>query len=105
RKLEQGDTLALGQSISARVEKRGEAGEIELHFDLSGTDLDTALSAEGEIPLPPYIAGKRAPDHRDASDYQTMFAKDAASVAAPTAGLHFTPELFEKLRANSVGCE
>jgi len=105
RKLEQGDQLALGQSISARVEKRGEAGEIELHFDLSGAALDIALSAEGEIPLPPYIAGKRAPDHRDASDYQTIFAKDAASVAAPTAGLHFTPELFERLRAKGVARE
>jgi len=105
RKLERGDRLALGRTISATVEKRGDGGEIELHFDLEGTALDAALSAEGEIPLPPYIAGKRTPDDRDASDYQTMFAKDAASVAAPTAGLHFTPELFAGLKTNGVGYE
>jgi len=105
RKLEQGDNLALGQSISARVARRGEAGEIELQFGLSGSALDAALSAEGEIPLPPYIAGKRSPDHRDASDYQTIFAHEAASVAAPTAGLHFTPELFAGLQAKGIGRE
>jgi len=105
RKLEQGDRLALGRTISATVEKRGDGGEIELHFDLGGAALDAVLSAEGEIPLPPYIAGKRTPDDRDASDYQTIFARDAASVAAPTAGLHFTPELFAALKANDVGRE
>ncbi len=102
RKLEQGDRLALGQSIVATVDRRGDAGEVELRFDLRGAALDAKLSAEGEIPLPPYIAGKRAPDDRDAADYQTIFAKDAASVAAPTAGLHFTPELFTALAARGV---
>jgi S-adenosylmethionine:tRNA ribosyltransferase-isomerase len=103
RKLDAGDTLALG-NLRAEVERRHE-GEIELRFDLEGTALDAAIAAEGEIPLPPYIAGKRKPDARDTSDYQTVFARDARSVAAPTAGLHFTPELFAALAAKGVSRE
>ena len=100
RKLEAGDTLALG-SLTARVERRHE-GEVALRFALSGAALDAAITAEGEMPLPPYIAGKRKADARDASDYQTVFARDTGSVAAPTAGLHFTPELFAALDARGV---
>ena len=100
RKLEAGDTLALG-SLTAQVERRRE-GEVELRFALGGAALDAAIAAEGEMPLPPYIAGKRKPDARDASDYQTIFARDTGSVAAPTAGLHFTPELFAALDARGV---
>jgi S-adenosylmethionine:tRNA ribosyltransferase-isomerase len=105
RKLEQGDRLALGQSISATVARRGDAGEVELHFALGAAQIDRALAVEGEIPLPPYIAGKRATDDRDAEDYQTIFAREAASVAAPTAGLHFTPELFSALDARGIARE
>jgi S-adenosylmethionine:tRNA ribosyltransferase-isomerase len=100
RKLEAGDELALG-TLRAHVEHRRE-GEVELRFALGGTALDAAIAAEGEMPLPPYIAGKRKPDARDASDYQTVFARDTGSVAAPTAGLHFTPELFAALEAKGV---
>ena len=100
RKLEAGDKLALG-SLSAEVQSRPE-GEVELRFALGGAALDAAIAAEGEMPLPPYIAGKRKPDARDASDYQTVFARDTGSVAAPTAGLHFTPELFMALEAKGV---
>ena len=60
---------------------------------------------EGEMPLPPYIAGKRKPDARDATDYQTIFAAHEGSVAAPTAGLHFTPELFARLAAKGIARE
>jgi S-adenosylmethionine:tRNA ribosyltransferase-isomerase len=102
RKLEPGDHLALGQSISATVARKGEAGEVELLFELSAAQLDRALAAEGEIPLPPYIAGRRAADARDAMDYQTVFAREAASTAAPTAGLHFTPRLLSALDARGV---
>ena len=102
RKLETGDRLALGQAIAAEVIARGEGGEVELRFDLQGAALDAAIATEGEIPLPPYIAGKRAADARDGIDYQTVFARDAGSVAAPTAGLHFTPELFAALDARGV---
>lgn len=103
RKLEAGDTLALG-TLEARVERRSE-GEIELNFTLQGEALDTAIAANGEVPLPPYIAGKRKADAKDASDYQTIYARDTGSVAAPTAGLHFTPELFAALEAKGVSRE
>jgi S-adenosylmethionine:tRNA ribosyltransferase-isomerase len=105
RKLEVSDRLRLGGSIEATVIARGDGGEVALGFALAGAALDAAIAAQGEIPLPPYIAGKRKPDARDASDYQTTFAKDAASVAAPTAGLHFTPALFEALSARGVARE
>jgi S-adenosylmethionine:tRNA ribosyltransferase-isomerase len=105
RKLAAGDPLQMGQTLHAVITARGEAGEIELEFELSGADLDAAIAREGEMPLPPYIAGKRKPDARDAADYQTIFAAHEGSVAAPTAGLHFTPELFARLDARGVSCE
>ena len=76
---------------------RGEAGEAEIEFALSGAALDAAIAAEGEMPLPPYIAGKRPAGCPGREDYQTIFARDLGSVAAPTAGLHFTPELLARL--------
>jgi S-adenosylmethionine:tRNA ribosyltransferase-isomerase len=66
-------------------------------FELSGAALDSAIAGEGEMPLPPYIAGKREADAQDFTDYQTIFAKQDGSIAAPTAGLHFTPELMDGL--------
>ena len=105
RKLEQGDRVLFGGTIAARVAARGEGGEIELLFETSGAALDAAIAAEGEMPLPPYIASRRKPDARDASDYQTVFAKDPASVAAPTAGLHFTPQLISMLQDKGVSRE
>ena len=68
-------------------------------FSCGGAALDAAIARAGEIPLPPYIAGKRAADARDDTDYQTMFARAPGSVAAPTAGLHFTPGLVSELAA------
>ena len=105
RKLSVGDTLKLGLTIDAQVAARGEAGEVVLRFALDGAALDGAIAAEGETPLPPYIAGKRKADARDISDYQTVYARVEGSVAAPTAGLHFTPALFEALAARGVGRE
>jgi S-adenosylmethionine:tRNA ribosyltransferase-isomerase len=102
RKLEPGDRILLGETIEADVISRGEGGEVELRFALSGAALDAAIAAQGETPLPPYIAGKRKADARDANDYQTVFAKDTGSVAAPTAGLHFTPELFSGLETRGI---
>lgn len=96
-----GEACLLGR-LDATVEARGEEGEVTLRFDLSGPDLDAAIAAAGELPLPPYIAGKRATDEQDADDYQTMFAREPGAVAAPTAGLHFTPELLERLRERGV---
>jgi S-adenosylmethionine:tRNA ribosyltransferase-isomerase len=103
RKLDRGDILALGQSLRAHVVERGEAGEAEIAFELSGANLDAAIARVGEVPLPPYIASKRAVDARDTTDYQTLFAQRAGSVAAPTAGLHFTPELLAGLATSGIG--
>ena len=73
-----------------------------LAFDLSGAFLDEALHAVGHMPLPPYIASKRPDDERDRADYQTSIAREEGAVAAPTAGLHFTPELFAALDARGI---
>ncbi|HJW41328.1 MAG TPA: tRNA preQ1(34) S-adenosylmethionine ribosyltransferase-isomerase QueA [Rhizomicrobium sp.] len=105
RKLEQGDVVFFGDVLSATVYSRGAGGEVELGFSLAGAALDAALALIGEVPLPPYIAGKRKADARDTADYQTIFAAVPGSVAAPTAGLHFTPHLFGKLEAGGVGRE
>jgi S-adenosylmethionine:tRNA ribosyltransferase-isomerase len=101
RKLLPGDALVLG-ALKARVVGRGEGGEVEIQFDCSGTDLDAAIAAQGEMPLPPYIAGRRPTDAQDSGDYQTVFADQAGSVAAPTAGLHFTPGLLARLAEKGV---
>ncbi|GAA0542306.1 S-adenosylmethionine:tRNA ribosyltransferase-isomerase [Rhizomicrobium palustre] len=105
RKLMTGDALHLGAHLQARVDSRGEAGEVAITFSLSGAELDAAIAAEGETPLPPYIAGKRPADARDLADYQTVFAREAGSVAAPTAGLHFTPALLDRLAAAGISRE
>lgn len=104
KKLAVDDMLDLG-GLTARVCARGEAGEVEVTFAVSGAALDAAIAAAGEMPLPPYIASKRATDARDAADYQTMFARAVGSVAAPTAGLHFTPQLLDALAARGVAQE
>ncbi len=101
RKLAVGDALIFGD-LRAAVTARGEAGEAEIAFALSGAALDAAIAARGEMPLPPYIAGKRPADARDAADYQTLYARAEGSVAAPTAGLHFTPDLLAALAARGV---
>jgi S-adenosylmethionine:tRNA ribosyltransferase-isomerase len=104
RKLSPGDALEFGP-LRASVVSRGEAGEAEIRFGLSGTVLDDAIAAQGKIPLPPYIAGKRDVDDSDAQDYQTIFARESGSVAAPTAGLHFTPDLLARLADKGVSRE
>ena len=104
RKLAPGDALQFG-SLQARVIARGDNGEAEIRFALSGAALDAAIAAQGEMPLPPYIAGKRKADARDVSDYQTVYAREDGSVAAPTAGLHFTPALFAQLEKKGVARE
>ncbi|ESX24373.1 MULTISPECIES: tRNA preQ1(34) S-adenosylmethionine ribosyltransferase-isomerase QueA [unclassified Mesorhizobium] len=96
-----GNSCFLGQ-LDATVIEKGDAGEVLLGFDLSGPFLDEALHAVGHIPLPPYIASKRNDDARDLTDYQTIYAKEEGAVAAPTAGLHFTPELFAALDAKAI---
>ncbi len=111
KKLAPGDVVRFGNEgrvcllghLDAEVEHRGDDGEITLSFSFHGPTLDQAIADLGSPPLPPYIAGKRAPDERDASDYQTMFATNEGAVAAPTAGLHFTAALETALRERGVG--
>ena len=97
-----GSNVCLLGSLAATVEGRGEEGEVTLRFDLSGAALDEAIAALGAMPLPPYIASRRATDDQDRSDYQTIFAREAGAVAAPTAGLHFTDRLMQALQARGV---
>jgi S-adenosylmethionine:tRNA ribosyltransferase-isomerase len=111
RKLAAGDVVRFGNEgrvcllghLDAQVEHKGDEGEITLSFSFHGPTLDQAIADLGSPPLPPYIASKRAPDERDAADYQTMFAVHEGAVAAPTAGLHFTPALETALRERGVG--
>src|SRR4051812_29862725 len=98
---EEGKVCFLGQ-LDATVEGKGAGGEVTLSFAFHGPVLDQAIAERGDMPLPPYIASKRKPDDRDRTDYQTLFARDDGSVAAPTAGLHFTDELLAKLAARGV---
>lgn len=110
KKLAPGDVVRFGNEgkvcllghLDATVEAKGEEGEITLSFSFHGPTLDQAVADLGSPPLPPYIASKRTPDDRDAADYQTMFAAHEGAVAAPTAGLHFTPALEAALRARGV---
>ncbi|HET7851101.1 MAG TPA: tRNA preQ1(34) S-adenosylmethionine ribosyltransferase-isomerase QueA [Pseudolabrys sp.] len=110
RKIEAGDTLRFGDEgkvcflgqLDAQVEEKLEGGEAILSFAFHGPVLDQAIEERGDIPLPPYIASRRAPDDQDRTDYQTVFAKIEGSVAAPTAGLHFTPELTERLAVQGI---
>jgi S-adenosylmethionine:tRNA ribosyltransferase-isomerase len=101
RKLAVGERVEFSPDLSALVaEKRAE--DVVLAFDRTGADFDAALAAAGAMPLPPYIAAKRAPDAQDMDDYQTIFARHAGAVAAPTASLHFDAPLLEALRAAGV---
>jgi S-adenosylmethionine:tRNA ribosyltransferase-isomerase len=111
KRLKVGDRVVFGETsdracllgaVAATVAAKGEDGEVTLAFDLAGPDLDLAIAERGVMPLPPYIAARRAEDDADRSDYQTVYAREDGSVAAPTAGLHFTPDLFERLRAAAV---
>jgi len=97
----EGNICFLGQ-LDATVEAKGEGGEVTLAFAFHGPILDQAIEERGAMPLPPYIAARRAPDERDRNDYQTMFAQLEGSVAAPTAGLHFTEALLSALTARGI---
>jgi S-adenosylmethionine:tRNA ribosyltransferase-isomerase len=89
-------------ALDAEVEDKGEAGEVLLRFHFAGAALDEAIERLGAPPLPPYIASRRALSPSDHVDYQTMFAARPGAVAAPTAGLHFTPSLVARLAARGV---
>jgi S-adenosylmethionine:tRNA ribosyltransferase-isomerase len=104
KRLKSGDRIRLGTTLDGVVAAR-DAGEVEVAFEKSGAALDAAIAAEGDMPLPPYIASRRPPDSRDRTDYQTVYAEEEGSVAAPTAGFHFTPELLARLAQAGIGRE
>src|ERR1700761_214828 len=111
KKLARGDVVRFGNEgkvcllghLDAEVEDKGDDGAITLSFSFHGPARVPAIAALGTPPLPPYIASKRTPDEHDAADYQTMFAVNEGAVAAPTAGLHFTPALEAALRERRIG--
>jgi S-adenosylmethionine:tRNA ribosyltransferase-isomerase len=112
KRLAVGDRLRFGEdsesmacllaSLDAEVEAKGEGGEVVLRFAFTGHALDEAIARLGEMPLPPYIEGKRPTDDRDITDYQTVYAAEQGAVAAPTAGLHFTDDLFRRLDERGI---
>jgi S-adenosylmethionine:tRNA ribosyltransferase-isomerase len=110
KRLRPGDVVRFGaegrvcflEQLDATVEEKGEGGEVTFAFAFHGAALDDALAERGDMPLPPYIGSRRTVDERDRADYQTMFAREEGSVAAPTAGLHFTENLVQALHERGV---
>jgi len=102
RRLQPADWLDFSSDLRAHILARN-GGEVDLIFEQSGEGLDQAIGRVGAMPLPPYIASRRAPDVQDLADYQTVYAAHDGSVAAPTAGLHFTPQMIEGLQQKGVG--
>ena len=104
RRARVGDTIEFGEGVSASVAEKSDDGSALLHFN-GEEPVELLLDRAGRMPLPPYIASKRAADEADRSDYQTMFAREEGAVAAPTAALHFTERLLEALDARDIGRE
>lgn len=104
KRVKVGDVISFGDEFSAEVEAR-DGAEATLRFNNSGADFDRRLAQTGAPPLPPYIARKRELTAEDKASYQTVYAREEGSVAAPTAGLHFTPELFERLKDAGIEAE
>jgi S-adenosylmethionine:tRNA ribosyltransferase-isomerase len=106
KKLKEGETILFGTgALEARVVEKSADGDVCLAFACGGEELDAAIARTGQMPLPPYIAGKRATDRRDGDDYQTLFATKPGAVAAPTASLHFTPDLVAALTTRGVAIQ
>ncbi|WP_415403255.1 tRNA preQ1(34) S-adenosylmethionine ribosyltransferase-isomerase QueA [Tateyamaria sp. SN3-11] len=101
KKVKMGEVIRFSDALSATLVGT-DAGQGHLMFNLRGEDFDAALAEAGAMPLPPYIAAKRAADERDKTDYQTIWARNAGAVAAPTASLHFDDALMAALRARGV---
>jgi S-adenosylmethionine:tRNA ribosyltransferase-isomerase len=104
RRVKVGDHVDFGAGLTGIALERGDDGALRWRFIADGP-IESAMARAGQMPLPPYIASKRPTDERDAADYQTLHAAKDGAVAAPTAGLHFTPELWAGLAAAGVGRE
>jgi S-adenosylmethionine:tRNA ribosyltransferase-isomerase len=101
KRLRLGDRIDFGAGLTGEVEMRGDDGAVLWRFE-AAVPLEAALDAAAQMPLPPYIAGKRATDAQDRRDYQTIYADKPGAVAAPTAGLHFTPDLLAAIDAAGI---
>ncbi|MFY0679826.1 MAG: tRNA preQ1(34) S-adenosylmethionine ribosyltransferase-isomerase QueA [Thalassovita sp.] len=101
KKIREGEVITFSEDLSAELVTKQE-GQALVRFNLTGDDFDAALAEAGAMPLPPYIAAKRAADDQDKEDYQTVFARNLGAVAAPTASLHFDEALLEALAAKGV---
>ena len=101
KRVRDGDRLDFGAGVTAIAEQRDDSGAILLGFE-GEEPVELLLERAGQMPLPPYIAGKRPTDAQDQADYQTMFADKPGAVAAPTAALHFTDRLIARLDAAGV---
>ena len=101
RKVQVGEVIRFSDRLSASVAEKSDT-DLTLAFDLTGGDFDAALAEAGVMPLPPYIAAKRAADDQDRTDYQTVFARHSGAVAAPTASLHFDDDLLRALATKGV---
>jgi S-adenosylmethionine:tRNA ribosyltransferase-isomerase len=104
KRVRQGDVIDFAAEVQARAGARDDDGGMAISF-LGEDPVEILLERAGQMPLPPYIASKRATDDKDRSDYQTMFARDPGAVAAPTAALHFTPDLITALDSAGIGHE
>ena len=104
KRVREGDEVEFGSGVVASVEDKAEDGAALLNFH-GDEPVELLLERAGTMPLPPYIASRRAVDEADRADYQTMFAREDGAVAAPTAALHFTPALLEALDAHGIGRE
>ena len=102
RRLHPGDHIEFAADLAAEVIEKCPEGEVILRFDREGAAFRDALARYGAMPLPPYIKRQPGGDPRDRADYQTIFARAEGAVAAPTAGLHFTPALLDALAARGV---
>jgi S-adenosylmethionine:tRNA ribosyltransferase-isomerase len=102
RRLHPGDRIGFGDDFAAEVLAKETDGSVRLRFNIEGAAFTTALARYGSMPLPPYIKRPKGGDPADRAHYQTMFARTPGAVAAPTAGLHFTPELIERLAARGI---
>ena len=102
KKLKKGDRIIFGDEFWAKVEKKLLRGEVLLTFNINSDDFKNKLAQHGSVPLPPYIKRSKGSDVKDSSDYQTLFAKNDGAVASPTAGLHFTEKLLERIKKRGV---
>ena len=102
KRLREGDSIVFSGGLSATIAAKEDAGALLLRFERSGADLDAAVAECGVMPLPPYIAARRAADHQDDHDYQTILARHEGAVAAPTAALHFDQALLDALAERGI---